>query len=139
MREIARKGIAIIYISHKLDEIERICDRVVVMKSGTTCWQGMIAETSMHDLVEVLGGQVKALRRVAQEDQDLPVAVDIKGLTTAKLRGVTMHVRKGEVIGISGLEGAGQSELIREIFREAGKSRSSDGTRASISGRTCPT
>lgn len=121
IRSLGKQGIAIIYISHKLDEIEKICDRVVVMTSGTTVWEGRREETSMHDLVEILGGKVTTLHKVAQEDRNLPVALNIQGLTTEKLKHIDMHVRKGELIGISGLEGAGQHELIQEIFKASRK------------------
>jgi ribose transport system ATP-binding protein len=121
IRSLSKQGIAVIYISHKLDEIEKVCDRVVVMKSGTTAWEGRRAETSMHDLVEILGGKVTTLHKVAQENRDLPVALTIKGLTAGKLKNINMHVRKGELIGISGLEGAGQNELIQEIFKASRK------------------
>ncbi len=123
IRSLSRQGIAIIYISHKLDEIEKICDRVVVMKSGMTAWEGQRAETSMRDLVEILGGKVTTLHKLMQENRDLPIALDIKGLHTGKLQQIHMHVRKGELIGISGLAGAGQNDLIQEIFKASRQSQ----------------
>ena len=123
VRRLSQQGVATIYISHKLDEIERICDRIVVMKSGTATWEGKGAETSMQDLVEILGGKISALHKVAQEHRDWPIALEITGLSSGKLKDISMHVRKGELIGISGLEGAGQQELIHEIFRASKKRR----------------
>ncbi len=125
MKKLAASGIAIVYISHKLDEIERVCDRVVVMKGGTTHWQGYRAETSMNELVEILGGKVMTSHRLVQEKRELPYALNIKGLTDENLHEIDLHVRKGELIGISGLEGAGQNELIRAIFRASQKRRHS--------------
>jgi ribose transport system ATP-binding protein len=125
MRGLAKKGIAIVYISHKLDEIEKVCDRVVVMKSGTTAWAGYRASTSMHELVEILGGRVQAAHKATQENRDLPVALDIERLNTGRLHEINLHVRKGEIVGISGLEGAGQTELIREVFKASRKRRRS--------------
>lgn len=117
VRELARRQVAVIYISHKLDEIEKVCDRIVVMKSGTACWKGAIAETSMADLVEILGGKLKVVQRGDQEDTRLPVVLELKRLATRELHGVSMHARKGEIIGISGFDGSGQKELIQEIFK----------------------
>jgi ribose transport system ATP-binding protein len=117
MRGLAGQGTAIVYISHKLDEIERVCDRVVVMKGGTTHWSGLRSTTSMRELVEILGGRVQAAHKVTQEDTGLPIALAIEHLSTDALHDISLHVRKGEIVGISGLAGAGQTELIREVFR----------------------
>ena len=121
IRKLLNRNIAVIYISHKLDEIERICDRIVVMKSGSSSWEGSSAGTSMHDLVEILGGKVERKTRADREAAELPVILDIQNLSTNTLNNVNLHVRKGEIIGISGLEGAGQKELIAEIFKASGK------------------
>lgn len=125
MSEIAKKGVAIIYISHKLDEIEKVCDRVVVMKEGTTCWKGRREDTSMNDLVEILGGKIKAIHRIEKDNKDLPLVVEIKDLNTKDLHNINMNVRQGEIIGISGLAGSGQKELILEIFKSSKTSRKS--------------
>ena len=124
MRDLAERGIAIIYISHKLDEIEKVCHRVVVMKGGTTQWAGYRASTSMRELVEILGGRVQAARTAVQENLDLPLALSIHGLSTEGLHDINLHVRKGEIVGISGLQGAGQTELIKSVFRASRGTRS---------------
>jgi ribose transport system ATP-binding protein len=129
MRGLARKGVAIVYISHKLDEIERVCDRVVVMKSGTTHWAGYRAATSMRELVEILGGRVQAPHKATQENHHLPVLLDVEHLSTERLRDISLHIRKGEIVGISGLEGAGQTDLIREVFKASRKRRRRTGIR----------
>jgi ribose transport system ATP-binding protein len=123
MRTLAGKGVALVYISHKLDEIERICDRVVVMKSGSSVWEGLRTQTSLRELVEILGGKVSVGQRAAQENPDLPVALAVDRLCTRALRDVSLHVRRGEIVGVSGLEGAGQTDVIREIFAAAGAPR----------------
>jgi ribose transport system ATP-binding protein len=117
IRDLVKRGIAIVYISHKLDEIEKVCDRVVVMKSGTTAWAGFRSATSMRELVEILGGKVQAAHKVNQESRSLEPALTIDRLKTDSLHDVSLHVGKGEIVGISGLEGAGQTELIREVFK----------------------
>lgn len=129
MRALAKRGIAIIYISHKLDEIEKVCDRVVVMKGGATQWAGYRAATSMGELVEILGGKVQAAHKAVQENRDLPLALSIDSLSTEALHDIRLHVRKGEIVGISGLQGAGQTELMREIFRASKKTVRGPGIR----------
>jgi len=119
MREVAEKGVAIIYISHKLDEIEKVCDSVIVTKGGTTCFKGNCRDTSMHDLVKILGGKVEAVCKTTVDNKNLPVMLEIKNLNTNKLYEISMNVKKGELIGISGLAGSGQKELILEIFKAA--------------------
>ena len=123
MRELAATGVAIVYISHKLDEIERVCDRVVVMKSGRTHWSAYRSETSMHDLVEILGGQVQAPRAAVKQSHELSVTIEITGLSTESLRDIRLNVRQGEMVGLSGLAGAGQDKLIGEIFAASRKRR----------------
>lgn len=126
MKRITASGVAILYISHKLDEIERVCDKVIVMKSGTAVWSGSRSETSMKDLVEILGGKVSALHKANNDNSNLPIAVNIENYTTNNLFNISMYVKKGELVGISGLDGSGQKELVNEIFN-ASKGRKKAG------------
>ncbi len=134
LKAIAQKGIAVIYISHKLNEIGEICGTIVVMKGGTTCWKGNRGDKSMHELFEILGGEVTVIKRVIVDNRNLPTVVDIKNLNTDRLNDVSMYAKKGEVIGISGLGGSGQTELILEIFRASkGHRRSSIDLKTGVS------
>ncbi len=121
MRALAKKGVAVIYISHKLDEIDCVCDRVVVMKGGTCAWEGVIADTSIHDLVEILGGEVKVGHKRIACSADSLIVADIKNLCDGELKNVDITVNKGEIVGISGLAGSGQKYLLNRIFAAAKK------------------
>lgn len=123
MRTLCEKQVAIIYISHKLDEIDRICDRVSVMKGGAGVLESSIADISPQELVEVMGGKVSAARKKAAEKNVEDDVLAIKDLATEKLKHINMNIKKGEIIGISGLAGSGQKELILEIFNAANGKR----------------
>lgn len=133
IRELAKNGVAIIYISHKLDEIEKVCDSVVVMKSGTTSWKGNRSDISLNDLVEILGGKVEVSRKIAKENNDMPIILDIKNLNTKNLHNVNMYVKKGEIVGISGLAGSSQKELILEIFNSSKHKKSNIELKTNVS------
>lgn len=119
MRKLCEKQVAIIYISHKLDEIDLICDRVSVMKGGACVLETTIDAISPQELVEVMGGKVTVSQREAADFSGNPDVLTIENLTTDVLHGIHMNIKKGEIIGISGLAGSGQKELILEIFGAA--------------------
>ena len=125
MRKMCKQGIAIIYISHKLDEIGQICDRVSVMKGGTSVLESIIANISSQQLVEVMGGKVSVEKREATDLSDNPNMVEINGLQTDILQKVSLNVKKGEIIGISGLAGSGQKDLLLEIYKAANEKKNS--------------
>lgn len=129
MQKLAAKGIAIIYITHKLNEIYRICDRIVVMKGGHTELAGNRSDIPLETLMDVLGGQAESVRADVRNDdiENQEVLANVKGLNTSVLKNVEFQVHKCEIIGISGLAGAGQKELLLEIFKASRKKRNSNG------------
>jgi len=111
------EGLAIIYISHRLEEIFRVCGRVTVMRDGRTIATHEVASVSQSELVkEMVGrdlGQVFPVRQRPADD----VVLQVKDLSVPpRLRNVSLYVRKGEIVGLSGLVGSGRSELARAIF-----------------------
>jgi ribose transport system ATP-binding protein len=110
-------GVGIIYISHRLEEIRQIADRIVVMRDGAKVQEYDSGDVPVRSIVESMVG--RSLDRMFPEmpqpaDQ---VTLAVEGLTSAQgaFRDVSFSVRKGEVFGIAGLVGAGRTELVRAI------------------------
>lgn len=122
VRSLAAQGVAIIYISHKLDEIKQICNRIVVMRNGQITGECLPEETSQDELLQMLGGEIteRALRQETPVAENAVPMVQTSSLSTNGLQNVTMHLNKGEILGISGLVGSGQETLLNAIF-DAGK------------------
>jgi ribose transport system ATP-binding protein len=108
---LKQQGLGIIYVSHRMDEIFRICDRVTVMRDGQTVDTRAIHEVSPPELIRMMiGREWQARDRKPAKSSD-EVVLSFSGLTTAKLRDVSFEVQKGEVLGIAGLVGSGRSEI----------------------------
>ncbi|MGD9721171.1 MAG: sugar ABC transporter ATP-binding protein [Pirellulales bacterium] len=111
---LKRSGIAIVYISHFLEEIRRIADQYVVLRDGSVAGEGTLAGTSEADIVALMVG-----RRVEELFPTVPHTPGETILTLAGLSGrqapheVSLEVRRGEILGIAGLVGAGRTELLR--------------------------
>jgi len=114
--QLKRAGVAIVYVSHKMDEIFRICDRATVLRDGETIGTAAIAETSVDELIRMMVG--RDLTTVARSHcpGQGELVLRVEGLTTAKLRGISFELRRGEVLGVAGLVGAGRSELGAALF-----------------------
>ncbi len=111
-------GKGIIYISHKMDEIRRISDRVTVMRDGQWIGTRDTADVTLDQIITMMVG-----RELAQGDVQIPdlaqaeVALDVRGLTRGReIRDVSFTLRRGEILGFAGLMGAGRTEVARAIF-----------------------
>ncbi len=107
----ARK-VAVVYVSHKMNEIFRICDRMTVMRDGATVGTRNRNEASTGDLISMMVGRPwTASERKKKDTVPLEPLLSVSGLTTGKLNQLSFCLRRGEVVGIAGLVGAGRSEL----------------------------
>jgi ribose transport system ATP-binding protein len=111
MGALKQQGVAVVYVSHKMEEIFRICDRVTVMRDGETVGTRAIGEVSPPDLVRMMIGKQWQARDRKPADSSREIVLSCSHLTTAKLRDVSFDLRKGEVLGIAGLLGSGRSEI----------------------------
>jgi ribose transport system ATP-binding protein len=120
-------GVGIIYISHKMDEIKRISDRVTVMRDGEYVGTVPAAETPIETIISMMvGRKLTDEALVIPDTSNAPVALEVRGLRRGKeIRDVSFSVRKGEILGLAGLMGAGRTEVARAIFgadrRESGE------------------
>jgi ribose transport system ATP-binding protein len=132
LRERKQQGVLIIYVTHKLDDILGIADRLVVLRDGRVHWEGDPGRITRDELLVTLGA--RAGETGAAVPETLPDEVSSPAGRSELLtlrrphpsagRGVDVRVGPGEVVGFAGLEGAGQRELLREIYATAGKRRS---------------
>ena len=117
VRRLTAEGVGVVYITHRLDEIRRIGDRVTVLTDGRTAATGIPATTTTDDLVELMvGAKVEQLypERPTEFGDVLLEVRDMRGLPA--VRGVSLKVHAGEVVGLGGLVGSGRSELLRLIY-----------------------
>ena len=118
-------GVAVIYVSHKLDEVFRVATRASVLRDGRLVGRADLAETSEAELVSLMVGRALATnRRKSHARPEIVLAVDNLGRGRA-VRDVSFDLHAGEILGIAGLVGAGRTELVRLV---AGIDRRSSGT-----------
>ena len=116
-RSLRDEGRALVFISHRFDEVFALCDTVTVMRDGAYISTDRIEDTSVSEIVaRMVGREVSELfPKTAAEIGD--VVLDVQGLSTAGVfHDVTFQVRSGEVVGLAGLVGAGRSEIARAVF-----------------------
>lgn len=117
VKRLRREGITIIYISHRLDEVFQLADNVTVLRDGQHVETLPVSEVSREKLIALMVGRElgQEYPKVAAEQGG--VILEVKNLTRkGVLYDISFHVRKGEVLGISGLVGAGRTELARAIL-----------------------
>ncbi|HZZ63786.1 MAG TPA: sugar ABC transporter ATP-binding protein [Roseiarcus sp.] len=126
VRDLKASGISVIFVTHRLEEVMAICDRYTVLRDGRQVGSGSVADASIEDIIRLMvGRQVNELyaRRAAAESG--AVVLRVEGLTrrgdaqdphATVLDHVDLEVRRGEILGIAGLIGAGRTEMARAIF-----------------------
>ncbi|MER8826623.1 sugar ABC transporter ATP-binding protein [Mesorhizobium sp. M0938] len=118
VRDLSASGVAVLYISHRLDEILNLCTRVSVFRDGRSVAEFAGDALNRPALVEaIVGGAIRDVQRTATTRARGDVVMEAKKLTRApKVRGVSLQLHAGEVLGIGGLVGAGRTELARLLF-----------------------
>jgi ribose transport system ATP-binding protein/inositol transport system ATP-binding protein len=116
IRSLKAAGVTVIYISHRMEEIFRICDAYSVFRDGRFIGSGNVADVTTGQLISMMvGREVKNIfPKVVCPIGD--VAFKVEGLTGKGFRDISFEVRRGEILGISGLVGSGRSETMRAIF-----------------------
>jgi ABC-type sugar transport system ATPase subunit len=113
---LKQQGKAIIYVSHKMREIEEIGDRVTVFKDGAKVATLNRAEATPRELIRLMVGRDLGDIFPAKDRQPGREVLKVRGLSGARIRDIDLSVRAGEIVGVAGLVGAGRTELLRSIF-----------------------
>lgn len=125
MRNLAAQGISIIYISHRMVEIFENCDRVTVFRDGQYVTTMNVAETTQEAVVSAMVGRVMDSLyppKQADDQKSDKVILDVRNFSEAKrFRSISFELRKGEILGLAGLIGAGRSEIVKGICRLEGE------------------
>jgi ribose transport system ATP-binding protein len=116
IHDLKAKGIAIIYISHKLDEIFGFCDVVTVMRDGHVIDTKPVAELTRNQMIAMMVGRTIENEYPPRPDCAGETILEIRGINTRRLKDVHLTLRKGEILGLVGLVGSGRTELVRALF-----------------------
>ncbi|MBT2232363.1 ABC transporter ATP-binding protein [Nonomuraea sp. NEAU-A123] len=135
MRKLAAEGHAIVLISHKLTEVFAVADRFTVLRAGAVVGTGLVADVTSDELVTMMVGGLVTERPARAPIEPGPPVLSIRGLAVARdpldpksppaLSGIDLEVRAGEILGIAGVAGSGQNELVEAVM----------GIRPALSGR----
>lgn len=115
LRPLKSKGVGMIYVSHRLDEIFRIADRVAVLRDGRMVGMRPIEHTTPEDLVGLIVGR-KAREINRPTVQEGPAILSVNSLRTAAVGPVSFQIKRGELLGLAGLRGAGHEDIGRVLF-----------------------
>ncbi|WP_336709040.1 MULTISPECIES: D-allose ABC transporter ATP-binding protein AlsA [unclassified Cedecea] len=123
MNQLRKEGTAMVYISHKLAEIRRICDRYTVMKDGSSVCSGLVSDVSNDDIVRLMVGRELQNRFSAMKESagnvEPDVVFEVKNVSSRdrkKVKDISFSVNRGEILGFSGLVGSGRTELMDCLF-----------------------
>jgi ribose transport system ATP-binding protein len=116
IKELQTHGVAIIYVSHKMDEIFRIANRVTVLRDGDRVGTKKTSETTIEELIKMMVGRyidqsLRSARHCTDEEM-----LRVEGLCTQKLQDVSFKLHRGEVLGIAGLVGSGRTEIGEALY-----------------------
>lgn len=117
IRSLKKQGISIVYISHRMEEIFELCDRISVLRDGTYIGTKNIPETNMNEIVKMMIGREIGERYPVRNCKIGDTVLKVKDLTSSGVfHNVSFEVKAGEVLGVSGLMGAGRTEIMQAIF-----------------------
>jgi len=117
IRRLRDQGTAIVYISHKLEEVMAIADRATVLRDGRLVGTKPIAELTRDEIVQMMVGRPLRTMYVRTRKPDQELVLEVENLTVpGKVKGVSLTAHKGEVVGLTGLMGAGQHDVLRALF-----------------------
>lgn len=117
IRRLRTAGIGIVYISHFLEEIREVCDRYMVLRDGQHVGSGTLAASSESDIISMMVGRTVDELFPTVPHRPADVVLHLHGISGNRMpRDVDLDLRRGEILGIAGLVGAGRTELLRAVF-----------------------
>ena len=116
--EVADRGIGVLFVSHRMEEIWRICDRVVVLRNGDLICDVDIADTSVDDLVSKIVGQRLDWLYPEKHPAMTDVRIRFKDVRSGPVRSFNLEARSGEIIGLTGLRGMGHERVVYSLYGE---------------------
>jgi ribose transport system ATP-binding protein len=122
VRELRDEGVLVIFTSHRMDEVYELCDRATVLRSGATIGEVELASTTRGELVEMMVGHELEVTGVEEHERHAAVVarkeivLDVRELRTDVLHDISLRVHAGEILGLGGLQGQGQSELLGALY-----------------------
>lgn len=117
MEQLKRRGVAIVYVSHRMEEIFRVCDKISVLRDGCFVGERQIAATDFDEVVRLMVGREIGDRFPKRASAPGAVRLEVEGLADdGRIRDIGFEVRAGEVLGVAGLMGAGRSEILNVLF-----------------------
>ncbi|WP_243120271.1 sugar ABC transporter ATP-binding protein [Caloramator sp. E03] len=116
MKGLKQSGVSIIFISHKLKEVMRICDSYTVLRDGVVTGTGNIQDTDEQQLTRLMVGKSIATLEYYRKREIGDVVLEVKSLNSKYFKNINFKLHKGEILGFTGLSGDGRSELFQSIF-----------------------
>ncbi|NBD23873.1 sugar ABC transporter ATP-binding protein [Paenibacillus glycinis] len=116
--KLRASGVGIVYISHRMAELQRICDRITVMRDGSCIDTVLTKETTIEKIIAMMVGRELYHSATARgREERAEVVLEVKGLNRGKaIKNVSFQLRRGEILGMAGLIGAGRTEVARALF-----------------------
>ena len=116
IRQLKERGFAVILISHRMEDIYAVGDRVEVLKDGENSGTLQVSGSKVDDIVRLMIGRQMTQQFPEKTNRIGEKILEVKGLTNSKITNVSFTLNKGEILGIGGLVGAGRTELLRAVF-----------------------
>lgn len=118
IRELRDKGVGIVYISHRMEELKQICDRITVMRDGCYIDTANMQDVTIDQIISMMvGREIYETSRPITENASQEVVLEVKNLNRGRvIKDVSFKLKKGEILGFAGLMGAGRTEVARAIF-----------------------
>ncbi len=116
MRNLKEKGVSILFVSHKLEEIYRVCDRITVFRDGEFIGTKRTDDLPYNELITMMVGREITEIYPKRKNKSGDVIFQVKNINAAAVHGVSFDLRKGEILGFYGLVGSGRSETIRALL-----------------------